>query len=90
MNAGFQRLAQNRRNGDRVVGGEEDAVNALRDVAIDDLNLVVDIGVGGSIGADGDIAQLLSGLLLPQRGGGEGTDAAAELVRLLREEAKVL
>ena len=75
VDAGFQRLAQNWRDGDRVVGGEEDTVHALRDVAVDDLDLVVDIGVGRTIGGDGNVAQLLGGLLLTQGGCAEVTNA---------------
>ena len=46
-----------------------------RDVAVDDLDLVVDVGFSRRVGGDGDVAQFLGGLLLTERGGGEVADA---------------
>ena len=75
VDAGFERLAQYRRDRDRVVGGEEDAIDARGDVAVDDLDLIVDIGFGGRVGGDGDVAELFGRLLLTEGGRGEVADA---------------
>ncbi len=46
-----QRLLQHRRDRDRVIGGEQDAVDALGDVVVDEGDLVVDVGFGRPVGA---------------------------------------
>ena len=75
VDAGCERLLQHRRDGDRVVGGEQDAVHALRDVVVDEGDLLVDIGFRRAVGGDGDVAELGRRFRLALGRGGEIADA---------------
>jgi len=54
-----QRVTQGGGDGHRVVGGEQDRVHALADVALQELDLRDDIAFGRAVGRGLDIAQLL-------------------------------
>ena len=56
-NAALHRAAERRRNGVRVVGGNRDGINALRDERVDDLNLAFRGGIGRAGVDDLDIAE---------------------------------
>ncbi len=58
-----ERLLQHRRDRDRIVGGEQDAVDAAGDVVVDELDLLVDLGLGRAVGLGLDVAELLGGVL---------------------------
>ena len=70
-----QRLLQHRRDRHRVVGGEQDAVDALGDVVVDEGDLVVDVGLGRAVGRDLDVAEFLRRLLHALRRRREVADA---------------
>ena len=75
MDALRQRLLQHRRDRDRIVGGEQDAVDAAGDVVVDELDLLVDLGLGRPVGLRLDVAELLGGVLDALGGGVEVADA---------------
>ena len=75
IDAGGERLLQHRGDGDRVVGGEQDAVDALGDVVVDQGDLVVDVGLDRAVGGRGHVAQLGGGLGDALGGGVEIADA---------------
>ena len=70
-----ERLLQHRRDGDRIVGGEQHAVDAAGDVVVDEGDLLVDIGLGRPVGRHRDVAELLGGVLHALAGGVEVADA---------------
>ena len=58
-----QRFLQHRRDRHRIVGGEQNAVDAARDVIVDELDLLVDLGFRRPVGRDLDVAELLGRVL---------------------------
>ena len=75
MDALRQRLLQHRRDRDRIVGGEQDAVDAAGDVVVDELDLFVDLGFGRAVGLRLDVAEFLGGVGDALRGRVEVADA---------------
>ena len=63
MDALAERLLEHRRDRHGIVGGEQDAVDALGDVVVDEGDLVVDVGLGRTVRAHLDVAELLGRLL---------------------------
>ena len=59
----LQRLLQHRCDRHRVVGREQDAVHAARDVVVDEGDLLVDVGLGRPVRGHGDVAELGRGVL---------------------------
>ena len=74
VNTFRQRLLQYRRDRDRIVGGEQNAVDAARDVIVDELDLFVDLGLGWAVGLGLDVSELFGRVLDTFRGGVEITD----------------
>ena len=70
-----QRLLEDRRDRHRIVGGEQDAVDAAGDVIVDELDLLVDLGLGRAVGLHLDVAEFLGRVLHALRGGVEIADA---------------
>ncbi len=58
-----QSLLQDRSDGHRIVGGEQDAVYAAGDVIVDELDLLVDLGFGRAVGRHLDVAEFLGRVL---------------------------
>src|SRR4029079_13912219 len=68
VDAGGKSLLQDRRDGNRIVGGEENAVDTAGDVVVDEGDLLVDVGLRRPIGLGFDVAELLGGVLDALRG----------------------
>ncbi len=75
VDAGFERLLQDRSDRDAVVGGEEDAIDALGDVVVEHGDLVVDVRLDRTVGGRRDVAEFLGGLLDTLGGSIEVADA---------------
>ncbi len=101
MHAAFKRAAQHRRNAHRVVGGEQDAVHALRQVVFNELYLLHHVAGGGAIRRHGDVAQfggsvgnaLAGGIKVPdadQFGYIDHDDGLASQIRRINRRAAVV
>src|ERR1700733_538910 len=69
-----QGLFQNRRDGDRIVGGEQNAVDAAGDIIVDELDLLVDLRLRRPVRRRLDVAEFFGRVLDALRGGVEITD----------------
>src|SRR6266702_1859567 len=75
MNALRQGLLQDRCDRYRIIGGEQDAIDTTRNVIVDKLDLLVDLGLGASVSGYLDVADLLGSILHALGGRVEVADA---------------